>query len=50
VDENGYEATFSGANPLEAIASLGAIYYARPTGMPLPAWPAIWAWFAANLG
>lgn len=50
VDENGYEGTFTAANPLEAIASLGAIYYARPAGMPLPAWPAIWAWFDANLG
>jgi hypothetical protein len=49
-NENGNEATLTVANPLEAIASLGAIYYARPTGMPLPAWTAIWDWFDANAG
>ena len=50
VDENGVSATFQASNPLEAIASLGAIYYARPAAMPLPAWAEIWAWFDANLG
>ena len=50
VDQNGHEITFDVANPLEAIASLGAIYYGRPEAMPLPAWSAIWAWFDANLG
>jgi len=50
VDQNGYQARLEAVNPLEAIASLGAIYYARPLGMPLPGWPGIWAWFEANLG
>ncbi len=49
-NENGNEATLTVANSLEAIASLGAIYYARPATMPLPAWTAIWDWFDANLG
>jgi hypothetical protein len=47
VDANGNEATLVADNPLEAIASTGAWYYARPAGTPLPAWPATWAWFDA---
>lgn len=50
VDEGGSRATFESANPLEAIASMGAIYYARPAGTPMPAWDAAWAWFDSNLG
>lgn len=50
VDQSGYRTRFEASNPLEAIASLGAIYYARPSAMPLPAWPGIWAWFDASLG
>ncbi len=49
-NENGNEATLTVDNPLEAIASLGAIYYARPASMPLPAWTTLWDWFDANLG
>ena len=49
-NENGNEATLTVANPLEGIASLGAIYYARPATMPLPAWTALWDWFDANVG
>jgi hypothetical protein len=49
-NENGNGLTLENANPLEAIASLGAIYYARPATMPLPAWTALWDWFDANLG
>lgn len=37
-------------NPLEAYATLGALYYARPDGSGLPDWPEYWAWFRANLG
>lgn len=48
VDETGNHATFEADNPLEAIALLGAIYYARPAGMPLPAWTSVWTWFEAS--
>jgi hypothetical protein len=48
-NENGNGVTLEAANPLEAMAMLGAIYYARPATMPLPAWTAVWDWFDANL-
>ncbi len=48
--ENGASVQLSAANPLEAFAAAGALYYARPDGTPLPDWPEYWAWFAAHLG
>ncbi len=42
--------TLTPPNPLEAFAVAGSIYYARPPGMGLPAWPEYWAWFSQNLG
>ncbi|MDO8615922.1 MAG: hypothetical protein Q7T33_09355 [Dehalococcoidia bacterium] len=50
VDENGAAVTVRPANPLEAFAIAGALYYARPGTMPLPDWPEYWAWFDARLG
>lgn len=47
-DENGNQIGFKADNPLEAIALMGAIYYGRPAGMPLPAWTSAWAWFDAS--
>ena len=46
----GSAVTLSPPNPLEAFAFAGSIYYARPSGTPLPDWPDYWAWFQDNLG
>lgn len=46
----GATTTISPANPLEAFAIAGSIYYTRPAWMPLPDWPEYWAWFASHLG
>lgn len=50
LDENGDTAALEADNPLEAIALMGAMYYARPAGMPLPAWSPVWAWLDASFG
>ena len=50
VTADGFAVTLNPANPLEAFAVAGSIYYTRPAGMPLPDWPEYWAWFQANLG
>ena len=46
----GSPAILTPPNPLEAFAVAGSIFYARPQGMSLPAWPEYWAWFSQNLG
>lgn len=38
------------ANPLEAFAATGSIFYTRPAWLPLPDWPEYWAWFREHLG
>lgn len=48
--EDGRSVTLTPTNPIEAFAAAGAIYYARPGGMALPAWPEYWAWFRDNVG
>ncbi len=48
--EDGRTVTLTPSNPIEAFATAGAIYYARPDGTPLPTWPEYWAWFRDNLG
>lgn len=47
---SGVTSTITPANPIEAFAATGSIYYTRPSWMPLPDWPEYWAWFRANLG
>jgi hypothetical protein len=49
-NEYGQVAHLYAPNPLEAFAEAGAFYYARSPGMALPEWPAVWAWYEANLG
>ncbi len=49
-DANGQQVTLHPANPLEAFAEAGALYYARPEGTQLPDWPQYWQWFQANIG
>ncbi len=46
----GATSTISAANPIEAFAVAGSIYYTRPSWMPLPVWPEYWDWFSANVG
>ncbi|HEU4758600.1 MAG TPA: hypothetical protein VFT91_01335 [Dehalococcoidia bacterium] len=50
VSAAGSQVTLTPANPLEAFAVAGSIYYARPQGMPQPDWPEYWAWLSQNLG
>ena len=38
------------ANPIEAFAATGSVFYTRPSWMTLPDWPEYWAWFLENLG
>lgn len=45
----GSSVTLTPPNPLEAFAVAGSIYFAHPSGMPLPDWAEYWAWFSANL-
>ncbi len=47
---SGATGTIAPANPIEAFAVTGSIYYTRPSWMPLPDWPEYWAWFQANVG
>lgn len=49
-DRDGQAVSLPVSNPIEAFATAGAIYYARPAGMALPDWPEYWDWFRANLG
>jgi hypothetical protein len=46
----GATSTITAANPVEAFAITGSMYYSRPSWIPLPDWPEHWAWFRANLG
>jgi len=39
VTSGGASTTISVANPIEAFAIAGSIYYTRPSWMPLPDWP-----------
>jgi len=50
VTRSGATVNLTPANPLEAFAVAGSVYYTRPAGVPLPAWPEYWAWFDQNLG
>jgi len=50
VDSNGQTVTLDVSNPIEAFATAGAIYYARPAGTALPDWPEYWGWFRDHLG
>ena len=50
VTSGGASTTISVANPIEAFAIAGSIYYTRPSWMPLPDWPEYWDWFSANVG
>jgi hypothetical protein len=50
IDEWGNNLVMRASNPLEAMATVGAIYYARPAHMPLPDWPEYWTWFDATFG
>ncbi len=49
-DASGQQVATHPANPLEAFAEAGALYYARPEGTQLPDWPEHWQWFRANIG
>lgn len=49
-DVNDKQVTLQPANPLEAFAEAGALYYARPEGTQLPDWPEYWQWFQVNVG
>ena len=46
----GSTGTIIAANPVEAFAITGSMYYTRPAWMALPDWPEYWAWFQANVG
>ena len=50
VTSGGASTTISAANPIEAFAIAGSIYYTRPSWVPLPDWPEYWDWFSANVG
>ena len=45
----GGSSTLVAANPFEAFAITGSMYYTRPAWMPDPEWPAYWAWFQSHL-
>jgi len=46
---SGGGSTLVPANPFEAFAIAGSMYYTRPAWMPQPDWPEYWAWFQVNL-
>lgn len=50
VDAGGSSVHVRPPNPIEAFAVIGALYYARPEGVPLPEWPQYWTWFDKHLG
>ncbi len=47
---SGATSTITAANPVEAFAITGSMYYARPSWLSLPDWPEYWAWFRSNVG
>jgi len=50
LDDRGSLGSAETSNALEAFATAGALYYARPDGMALPDWPEFWDWFRDHLG
>jgi hypothetical protein len=46
---SGGSTTLVAANPFEAFAIAGSMYYTRPTWMPDPEWAAYWGWFQSHL-
>jgi hypothetical protein len=46
----GHTTVITAANPFEAFAIAGSIYYTRPSWMPLPDWPEYWGWYEATVG
>jgi hypothetical protein len=46
---SGGGSTLVAANPFEAFAIAGSMYYTRPVWMPQPDWPEYWAWFQSHL-
>ncbi|MDO8612944.1 MAG: hypothetical protein Q7R32_09000, partial [Dehalococcoidia bacterium] len=46
---SGGGSTLVAANPFEAFAIAGSMYYTRPAWMPQPDWPEYWAWFQSHL-
>ena len=46
---SGGDSTLVAANPFEAFAIAGSMYFTRPAWMPQPDWSAYWAWFDSNL-
>jgi hypothetical protein len=50
VTAGGDTSAINAANPFEAFAVAGSIYYTRPSRMPLPDWPEYWGWYQANVG
>jgi len=41
--------TLVAANPFEAFAIAGSMYYTRPAWVPDPNWTAYWTWFQSHL-
>jgi hypothetical protein len=41
--------TLVAANPFEAFAIAGSMYYTRPVWMAQPDWAEYWAWFQSHL-
>ena len=46
---SGGDSTLVAANPFEAFAIAGSMYFTRPAWMPQPEWSEYWAWFDSNL-
>jgi len=46
---SGGGSTLVAANPFEAFAIAGSMYYTRPAWMPDPNWTEYWAWFQSHL-
>ncbi|MDP2675707.1 MAG: hypothetical protein Q8Q00_12520 [Dehalococcoidia bacterium] len=46
---SGGSSTLVAANPFEAFAIAGSMYFTRPAWMPQPDWAEYWAWFESHL-
>jgi hypothetical protein len=46
---SGGSSTLVAANPFEAFAIAGSMYFTRPAWMPQPDWAEYWAWFQSHL-
>ena len=46
---SGGRSTLAAANPFEAFAIAGSMYYTRPAWMAQPDWAEYWAWFQSHL-